>query len=83
MSVFIVVQAIRTSRAGRRRLIHHKIDNKLNLYEEYEPAALVSEVVPASYVLLKSDIKNRHYIQDKELKAMADKAAKHLNNSNN
>lgn len=75
MSIFMVVQAIHTNRAGLRRLQPVKIDKHLNLYEDYSAAAQVASVIPAGHVVLKkSNLKN--YISTDELLKLTKEAAR-------
>lgn len=72
MSIYMVVQAIHTSRAGFRRLQPVKIDKHLNLYEDYTPAAQVASVIPAGYVIKQDKFKN--YISTDELLKLTQEA---------
>ena len=70
----MIVQAIRTSRTGYRRLKAYKLDDNLHLYEDFAPAALIAEVVPAGYVIKKEEFK--HYVKCDDLYRMQAEAAK-------
>lgn len=78
----MIVKAKRTSLEDRRIIEAYRVDGKIDLYEDYEPAALISKIIPGTFVIKHEDFKKK-YVKCDDLYRMSSEAEKSLKNSNN